>query len=72
MENITVMIVIHGGNNQILPNATHAIHNTYYDGEKVHTETKAIENEPGNVVIHHPAEQELEIPQELQSLYIYE
>lgn len=37
METQGMKIVIQGGNNQILPNATHAIQNIYINGEKVST-----------------------------------
>ena len=80
METQGMKIVIQGGNNQILPNATHAIQNIYINGEKVSTRQITGTNgiivaEDGNIVNIPSAEQEQEpsdnLTDEQQRLSLY-
>ena len=80
METQGMKIVIQGGNNQILPIATHAIQNIYINGEKVSTRQITGTNgiivaEDGNIVNIPSAEQEQEpsdnLTDEQQRLSLY-
>lgn len=80
LETQGLKIVIQGGNNQILPNATHAIQNIYIGGEKVSSRQISgtngiIVTEDGSIVKIPPAEKEQEnsdkLPDEQQRLSLY-
>ena len=80
LESQGLKIIIHGGNNQILPNATHAIQNIYIGGEKVSSRQISAANgiivtEDGNIVNIPSAEPEQEpsdnLTDEQQRLSLY-